>query len=165
MGVLGAVDLVALPIQALRRHSQWRDLERIGAACPVTDPSLRLAGNLADVMVRDFGFSSPSDSSLAPGDAVIVEVRTTNFTRSSRIAWEGKIMFRAPDDGILWRDSCEAEAPAREAETFDHECEAAREEVAALADHCVQSVVRRLRKAWSDKQPAPASVTTNANWQ
>jgi hypothetical protein len=166
VGVLGAVDLVALPIQALRRHGQWRDLERIGAACPVMDPSARLAGNLADVMVRDFGFSPPRpDSSLAPQDAVILEVRTMKFTRSSRIAWEGNIVFRAREDGVLWRDSCEAEAPARDAETFCQECEAARGEIAALADQCVESVVRRLRKAWSVEQPLAASPTTNANWR
>jgi hypothetical protein len=72
------------------------------------------------------------------------------------------VAFLAPDDEVLWRDSCAAEAPAREADTFEHECEAARAEIAALADHCVKSVTQRLREAWQRKAatPAPRGATS-----
>jgi hypothetical protein len=161
MCVLGAVDLVAMPVQAVRRHGQWRDLERIGSACPVEDPSSRLTGDLASKMVQDFRFSPPPDPAATPPGAVTLEVRTASFTRSSRIAWEGTIVFRASDDAVLWQDACEAEAPARDAETFERECEAARAEVAALADQCVESVARRRREAWRRVPAIPATDSSS----
>lgn len=156
-GVLGAVDVVALPVQAVRRHHQQTAIERIDSACPIADPAPQVAERLAGEMVQEFHFSSPAAVKPAdavmlaaanPADAVMLEVRTAGFTRSSRIRWEGEVEFRAPDAEILWRDACAAEAPVREVDTFERECEAARAEVGALVDQCVRSVTHRLREAW-----------------
>jgi hypothetical protein len=162
VGVLGAVDLVALPVQAIRRHNQQVALERIGSACPLADPAPQVADGLSAVMVQDFHFSPPPpDPAEKPASAVTLEVRTATFTRSSRIHWEGAVAFRAPDDAILWQDACAAEAPAREPETFEHECDAARAEIAALADQCVRSVTHRLRDAWPrESGPSSSSATS-----
>jgi hypothetical protein len=149
IGVLGAVDLVALPVQAVRRHNQQSAIERIHLACPVADPAPQIAGGLSAVMVQEFHFSAPPpDAAVKPAGAVTLEVRTAAFTRSSRVQWEGTVVFRAPDEEVVWRDECAAEAPAREPETFQEDCDAARAEIAALADQCVRSVAHRLRKAW-----------------
>jgi hypothetical protein len=159
----GVVDLVALPVQAVRRNSQWHKIEQISAACPVADPSSPAASGLSRKMVEDFHFSPPpADPAVTPPGAVILEVRTDRFTRSTRISWEGRVTFRGPDDAVLWSGSCRAEAPARHAETFERECEAARAEVAALADPCIQEVSRRLHEEWKQRPTSSTSVETRA---
>ncbi len=148
MGVVSTVDLFAVPVQIVRRQAQWRDLERIDVGCPVADPASRVAGGLAARLVRDFGFSAaPPDGSTSAG-AVILTVKTESFWRSTRIGWEGTIAFGTSNDEALWEDRCEGTAPPRAAETFERECEAARAEVATIADRCVEEVARRLREAW-----------------
>jgi hypothetical protein len=162
--VVGAVDLVALPVQALRRHGQLLDVERIAASCPLTDPATRFADDLADKMIQEFHFSpTPADTPAKRRGAVLLEVRTASFTRSSRIEWEGRIVFRSPDGEVLWQGSCDAQAPARDVDAFEHECEAARVEVAALADQCARSVVRRIRDAWPPEPTIPVSVPIAAS--
>lgn len=168
-GILGAVDLVALPMQVARRKGQWRDLEVIGLACPLEDPVARVAPALASRMIEEFGFSpathsgpdTPSDGSerrAASRSAVVLKVSTTRFERASKVRWRGLVEFIGPDDEVLWREPCHGEAPARPAKTFADECEAARCEVAEIADRCVGYVAHRLRKVWS--KSAPRSETT-----
>jgi hypothetical protein len=152
LGVLTAVDVVALPVQAARRHGQWRDLERIGATCTIADPAAKIAGGVAGEMIREFHFSPASPelpgATDAPAGAVVVEARTTSFTRASGIEWNGSVAFRTSEGGELWRTSCRSTAPEREVDTFEQECEAAQGEVAALADRCIGFVVSQIREAW-----------------
>ena len=163
-GVLGAVDLLALPFMAVQRSGQQRDLEQIGAACPLEDPASRLARDLAGVMVRDFQFRAPASDSQRPlSGAVIVEVRTARFSRSSRIEWEGLVVFRGPDGKVLWQDTCEAEAPERHVGWFEQECEAARAEVASIASLCVGSVASRLRQEWQSQESQPVAEASGTS--
>lgn len=157
-GFLTAVDLVALPIQAVRHQKQRRDLEEIGIVCPLDDPAVRVAPELAARMVQEFGFAPAPPSTpptmMADGDpsagagAVQLRVTTRRFDRASRISWEGRIEFVGPDGERLWDWSCAGKAPERAAETFEAECEAARGEITALANQCVESVTVRLRELW-----------------
>ncbi len=154
-GLLGAVDLVALPVQAVRRRDQWRDLEEIGLACPLEDPASRVARDLAATMVAEFGFSpapagpaSQAEGDLERAGAVRLRVTTTRFVRSSRVHWEGLVEFRGPEDEPLWSRGCSGEAPERAAGTFAEECEAAREEVAGMASACVGELADQLRALW-----------------
>lgn len=165
VGVLGAVDLVALPVQAARRHHQQRAIEGIALTCPLADPAAQVADLLSGEMVREFHFSPPPalDATANLTRAVTLEVRTTRFTRSSRIRWEAALAFRDADGEMLWRDHCAAEAPVREFDAFEHECEAARAEIAALADQCVERVAHRLRERWNrdaGRSPAAGSATS-----
>ena len=146
IGVLGAVDLVALPMTAVKRNGEAHEIASINAACMVRDPASRVGDQLADRMIREFGFSVP-ESRPAP-DAVVIVVKTTDFTRSSRIVWKGSVTFGAPEGKVAWRDECRGEAPTRAAATFQQECEVAQAEIAALADSCVDHVVARLRGQW-----------------
>jgi hypothetical protein len=163
-GVLGAVDLVALPVQAVRRHGQVRDLEQIGLTCPLDDPASRAASGLADRMVQEFGFA-PASPGGAPGTLsepvegkapapVLLRVSTTRFERSYRIEWSARIDFVHAGGKVLWRRECGESAPAREARTFVEECETAREELATLADRCVDVVAGDLRRRWPEWDPA-----------
>jgi hypothetical protein len=119
-------------------------------------------------MVEEFGFSAapPAEPSTAsagdqgrpgPRHSVLLKVTTSSFERSSKVAWEGLVEFLGPDDEVLWRERCVGKAPARAAATFAGECEAAREEVAALADRCVGFVTFRLRERWAKWKPRPAT--------
>ncbi len=162
-GVLGAVDLVALPVQAVRRHGQQQDVEQIGLACPLEDPASRAASGLADRMVKEFGFAPTSTDwagavlEAAKGTApapVHLSVSTTRFERSSRIEWGARVEFVSAGGKNLWSRECAGRAPSREARTFAEECETAREEIAALADRCVETVAGDLRKRWPDWDPA-----------
>lgn len=162
-GLLGAVDLVALPVQAVRRRDQWRDLEEIGLACPLEDPASRVARGLAATMVGEFGFSpAPAGpDSQADGDveraasagAVRLRVKTNRFVRSSRVRWEGLVQFRGPEDELLWERGCAGHAPERDAGTFAEECEAARQEIAGVASACVSEVAGQLRALWPKWEP------------
>lgn len=162
-GVLGAVDLVALPVQAVRRHGEVQDLEQIGLVCPLEDPASRAASGLADRMVKEFGFAPTSTDwpgavlettkGTAPAP-VHLRVSTTRFERSSRIEWRAWIDFVGAGGKSLWRRECAGRAPSREARTFVEECETAREEIAALADQCVETVAGDLRKRWPEWDPA-----------
>ncbi len=165
VGVVSTVDLVALPVQAVRRNGQNRDLALIDRSCPLEDPAARAAQCLAARMVEEFGFSpgpkvdrdtmeAAAGARRAARDPVYVRVSTTRFERSSKIAWEGEVQFLGAEDKVLWRSTCEAEAPAREASTFLEECAVAREEVASLADQCVAEVAGGLRRRWPEWDPA-----------
>jgi hypothetical protein len=167
VGIVSAVDLVALPVQAVRRRGQWRDLELIGRACPLEDPAARVAPALAGRMVEEFGFApapptipdtanAGADDRPGPRNSVLLRVTTETFERSSEVAWAGKVEFLDPDDQVLWRTECEGKAPARAAATFADECEAARGEVAALANGCVGSITARLRELWPKWKSEPA---------
>jgi hypothetical protein len=160
---LSAIDLVALPVQVVRRRGQWRDLRAIGLSCPLEDPAARVAPVLAGRMVEELGFSAalPSGSDPAtfgPGhrNAVLLKVTTTKFERSSAVSWAGMIEFLDPEGEVLWQTTCDGQAPERTAPTFSSECEAARREVGALADQCVTSVMLRLGDRWPEWDPRPA---------
>jgi hypothetical protein len=58
----------------------------------------------------------------------------------------------------MWRWTCVDEAPARAATTYVEECEAAREEVATLADRCIEAVAGELRERWPRWDPAGKPV-------
>lgn len=160
VAAIGAIDLVALPVQVMLRRGQWRDLRAIGLSCPLEDPAARVAPVLAGRMVEDFGFSAapPSGSEPAtagdrgapgPRDQVLLRVTTSTFKRSSsKVAWAGAVEFLDPQGEVLWQTQCDGETPARKVAKFASECEAARREVAALANRCVMSVDLRLRDAW-----------------
>lgn len=165
VGVLGTVDLVALPVQAVRRNGQTRDLAVIDRSCPLEDPAARAAQGLAARMVEEFAFSpepkadrdpmeAAAGARLTARDPVHVRVSTTRFERSSKIAWGGEVQFLGAEDKVLWRSTCGGDAPAREASTFLEECAAAREEVASLAEQCVAAVTGELRRRWPEWDPA-----------
>ncbi len=151
MTAVTAVDLLAMPAQAVRRSGERGEIERIRRACPLLeDPPARLADAVGARLIREFGFSPPPpDGAAPPANAVVLEVRTTRFTRSSVIAWEATIVLREAADGeVLWRGSCRASAPRRAVNLFESQCALARTEVAALADGCAERFVSALRKAW-----------------
>lgn len=169
LGVLGVVDLVALPVQAVRRHGQAHELDAIRRCCPLEDPAARAAPALVARMVEEFGFSPaiPIEPAAADGGPlaraaaagpvpVRVRVTTTTFERSSKVAWEGEVRILGPDDQPLFTRACGGEGPARPAESYAGECEAARGEVAALADRCVELVMGLLQKSWPEWDPAKA---------
>ncbi len=148
--VFTAVDVVALPVTGVRRHGQSRDIAAIERTCPIEDPASRAAGELARRLIEEFGFS-PQPPGAGMGGAATVElvVITEAFQRSSQIAWKGTVEFHGVDGKLLWRDWCQARAPARKAAAFETECEAARAEVASLGDSCAEHVLAALRVAWS----------------
>lgn len=139
------VDLVALPFTISQRFLD-REAVRLQGSCGVEDPASLLASDLAGTLTRDFGFSAPGET---PTDAVVLEVRTGTFRVSPRMAWKGTVEFSAQGhDGVLWRDTCFVEAPARGERTPEDECEAARAEIPGLVNQCVESFARHLAEAW-----------------
>lgn len=169
LGIASAVDLVALPVQAVRRHGQARELDAIRRCCPLEDPAARAAPALAARMVEELGFSpappveraaadgEPAARPAAPGPVPVrVRVTTTTFERSSKVAWQGEVRILGPDGQPLFTHACGGEGPARPAESYAGECEAARGEVAALADRCVDRVMGLLHEAWPEWDPARA---------
>lgn len=143
--VVVPLDLIALPFTASARF-QDREVLRLQGSCGVQDPGLLVADGLAERMTQEYGFSPPGD---APEGAVVLEMRTITFRVSPRAAWKGTVELSAEGKGgVLWRDTCFAEAPAREAGTPESECEAAQAEIPALVNQCVESFARHFAEAW-----------------
>lgn len=78
--VVGAVDLVVLPVQATVRHVQHAGVAEIAAACPVEDPGERVGAAAAAALVREMGFRGvdPVPPRTAAGNSPLVPSPSTD---------------------------------------------------------------------------------------
>ncbi len=152
-GVLGAIDLIALPATAILRHGQKSDIAEIAAACSVKDPAGRVLDRIGEGLVKEFAFARVDASGLAQ-DVLQLRVNTKRFTRSDTIYWSGEVVLENGVRGTFWTESCEAIAPKRDVGFFKTNCAAAVRDLDALAGECADRVLSKLRRGWESEKPA-----------
>ena len=157
--VAGAVDAVILPVQAVSRWADRQELQGIAEACGLPDPASRVAEDLAAGLTRDFELAAaPAGPAGAPGEALVLEIRTLEFTHSAGLRWHGELALRLA--GSSWIDACDQLAPPRDRTALQSDCEGARKELEVLASACVSGALRRLHAdEWREPaKPEPPAV-------
>ena len=157
--VVGAVDVVILPPQALFRWADRRVMRGIAEGCGLPNPAQRVAEGLAAELTREFDLTAAPPGTAAEGEALILEIRTLDFTHGQALRWHGELALRHA--GSIWIDRCDELAPPRDREALRSDCAGARSEVEALAGACVSGALERLRAdSWREpaKPPPPPPI-------
>jgi hypothetical protein len=134
--VLGAVDLVALPVliaaqgEAKAAFRAW--------ACASTSPAEHAAEVLGDGIVTGRGMVRAEEKgSESPAARTFrVEVSTERFVRSDTVNWTGRARLLDPTGKVVWEDECEVGKRAED--STEIACNGAEADVLQLGDICAR---------------------------
>jgi hypothetical protein len=146
-----AFDALILPPQALFLWADRRVIRGIAEDCGLSDPAQRVAEGLDAELIREFDLTAPPPGTAVEGEALILEIRTRDFTHGQGLRWHGELALRHA--GGTWIDRCDELAPPRDREALRSDCAGARSELDELAGACVSGALERLR-ADSWREPA-----------
>ena len=148
--VVGAVDLVALPVQLAMRSHQRTQIGEIAAGCQLRDPVVEIGERAAQGLGARFGFIRPADGRDA-AESVTLQVTTGRFTWSGRMTWWGELVLHDREGKVIWKHACAVDGPDREPRDYVASCETARRDSEDLAGQCAAAFLAAL-------EPAPPSA-------